>query len=132
MSNKLRLQTNNTNLQELINKANALPDAGGGSGGGSVETCNLTVRCGALATIIYNTVDDSGKITSSYMNAPVANGIVGVCGTAVTIIYNNMATGNFLHMLSNAELVTQTTYSITFKLTAGANETAAITMDPGT
>lgn len=30
MSNKSRLQTNNTNLQALINKANALPDAGGG------------------------------------------------------------------------------------------------------
>lgn len=34
MSNKTRLQTNNTNLQTLINKANSLPDAGGGSGGG--------------------------------------------------------------------------------------------------
>lgn len=44
MSNKTRLQTNNTNLQELINKANALPDAGsGGSGGGSVEMCTLTI-----------------------------------------------------------------------------------------
>ena len=42
MSNKSRLQTNNTNLQALIDKANALPDAGG-SGGGSVETCTITV-----------------------------------------------------------------------------------------
>lgn len=41
MSNKSRLQTNNTNLQELINKANALPDAGGG--GGSVESCTITI-----------------------------------------------------------------------------------------
>lgn len=30
MSNKTRLQTNNTNLQSLIDKANALPDAGSG------------------------------------------------------------------------------------------------------
>lgn len=30
MSNKTRLQTNNTNLQALIDKANALPDAGSG------------------------------------------------------------------------------------------------------
>jgi hypothetical protein len=37
MSNKSRLQTNNTNLQALIDKANALPDAGG-SGGASIET----------------------------------------------------------------------------------------------
>ena len=33
MSNKIQLQTNNTNLQALIDKANALPDAGSGSGG---------------------------------------------------------------------------------------------------
>lgn len=41
MSNKLRLQTNNTALQGLIDKANALPDAGGGSG--SVKTCTVTI-----------------------------------------------------------------------------------------
>ena len=46
MSNKTRLQTNNTNLQELINKANALPDAGSG-GGGSVETCTVTLSSDA-------------------------------------------------------------------------------------
>lgn len=51
MSNKTTLQSNNalisqsnTNLQALINTANALPDAGsGGSGGGSVETCTITI-----------------------------------------------------------------------------------------
>ena len=43
MSNKTRLQTNNTNLQALIDKANALPEAGSGTGGGSVETCTVTI-----------------------------------------------------------------------------------------
>lgn len=42
MSNKSRLQTNNTNLQALIDKANNLPEAG--SGGGSVETCTVTLN----------------------------------------------------------------------------------------
>jgi hypothetical protein len=41
MSNKTRLQTNNINLQALIDKANALPDAGGE---GSVETCTVTIE----------------------------------------------------------------------------------------
>ena len=50
MSNKTRLQTNNTNLQALINKANALPDAGGSGGGGSVETCTLIVTSPACPT----------------------------------------------------------------------------------
>lgn len=42
MSNKTRLQTNNTNLQTLINKANSLPNAGGSSGG-SIETCTVVI-----------------------------------------------------------------------------------------
>ncbi len=46
MSNKQTLQSHNTQLQGLIDKANALPDAGsGGSGGGaSVETCTVTIQ----------------------------------------------------------------------------------------
>ncbi len=43
MSNKTRLQTNNINLQELINKANALPDAGGESNTQS-KTVSLQVK----------------------------------------------------------------------------------------
>jgi hypothetical protein len=45
MSNKSRLQTNNTNLQALIGKANALPEAGGGSGSvEDVDTCNVVIN----------------------------------------------------------------------------------------
>lgn len=62
MSNKTRLQTNNINLQALIDKANALPDAG--SGGGSVETCTVTItdmtdshRVFATTTIVDNNVE---------------------------------------------------------------------------
>ena len=60
MSNKSRLQTNNTNLQALIAKANALPNAGtgGSSGGGSIETCTGTMTFKGIpvpnmATIYY-------------------------------------------------------------------------------
>ena len=44
MSNKTRLQANNETIQNLINKANSLPNAGsggGGSGGGN-ETITIT------------------------------------------------------------------------------------------
>lgn len=43
MSNKTRLQTNNTNIQALIDKANALPDAGGSGGGATIETYTGTL-----------------------------------------------------------------------------------------
>lgn len=41
MSNKSRLQTNNENLQSLIDKANQLPDAGGGGAAGGA--CDFSV-----------------------------------------------------------------------------------------
>lgn len=47
MTNKSRLQANNENLQSLIDKANQLPDAGGG--GGSAETCYIEINCDAPA-----------------------------------------------------------------------------------
>lgn len=37
------LTSHNTLLQGLINKANALPDAGSGGGGGSLATCTVTI-----------------------------------------------------------------------------------------
>ena len=50
MSNKTTLQSNNalisqnnTDLQALINTANALPEAGSGSGDSGVETCTVTI-----------------------------------------------------------------------------------------
>lgn len=43
MSNKTRLQTNNINIQSLIDKANSLPDAGSG-GGGSAESYTVTIE----------------------------------------------------------------------------------------
>ena len=44
MSNKTTLQSHNTRLQNLINTANSLPDAGSGGSGG-IELCTCTVDC---------------------------------------------------------------------------------------
>ena len=62
MSNKSRLQTNNTNLQALINKANALPDAGGGSGGGSVEMCTVTIKVNAPVMNDYTVYSSNSNL----------------------------------------------------------------------
>jgi hypothetical protein len=51
MSNKTRLQTNNTNLQALIDKANALPDAGGSSG--TINTVSVTVLNNATVSSVF-------------------------------------------------------------------------------
>jgi hypothetical protein len=79
MSNKTQLQTNNTNLASytdrvsaLIDVANSLPEAGG-SGGGSVETCNVNITFTKVhapvypkfVQMIYTHLAD-GKIESVY------------------------------------------------------------------
>ena len=84
MSNKSRLQTNNTNLQLLINKANALPNAGSGSGG-AVETCIVQIICDGPTSgeeIIYYT-DGSGTLKS----APFPNFMES---NSVTVLKNSI------------------------------------------
>lgn len=68
MSNKSRLQTNNTNLQALIDKANMLPDASGSSG--SVETCTVTViQSDRLATTKIYYTNENCKLCSDEFTA---------------------------------------------------------------
>lgn len=68
MDYKTELQSNNTDLQALIAKANALPDAGsGGTGGANIETC--TIRLLAGPTIIAQTMQ---VIASAYENNAIS------------------------------------------------------------
>lgn len=66
MSNKSRLQTNNINLQALIDKANALPDAGG-SGGGDPEYFTVTINDMAASAGFYYLSD-----SATFATAPTA------------------------------------------------------------
>ena len=80
MSNKSRLQTNNINLQELINKANALPDAGsGGSGGGtSGGTVSVTIYNQSANPVYYWDANGAMCEVASYSTQTVnaLNGVV--------------------------------------------------------
>ena len=67
MSNKSRLQTNNENLQLLIDKANELPDAGSGGG---VETCMVAFSYTSISLLgIIYTSDKGGVVSSIFDNA---------------------------------------------------------------
>ena len=76
MSNKSRLQTNNENLQSLIDKANQLPEASGG-GSSEYKTCTLKIcfdeafqsYCGDLYVDVgYCTLDESGNPKLVYVD----------------------------------------------------------------
>jgi hypothetical protein len=77
MSNKTRLQTNNTNLQALIDKANALPDAGGSS----IETCEVVLH------------DDTFSVTWYYTDAEMSIKTFKGVHTEITVAKNTTVTG---------------------------------------
>lgn len=65
MSYLSRLQNNNSNLQACINKANALPDAGGSSEGANIENCTVTISgnfIGVSAVYSYINEDDGSIV----------------------------------------------------------------------
>jgi hypothetical protein len=76
MSNKTQLQTNNTNLQSLIDRINAakdtaasLPEAGGG---GSLETCTVSLRLDGPTmkdSLVYYTNENQELATETFRSS---------------------------------------------------------------
>lgn len=97
MSNKTRLQTNNTNLQALIDKANALPDAGGSGGGATVEICNgeIIVDAPNMTDFTVYAVNENLQVSIITLDA-MTGGTFGVAkGTVIAIKpWSSMVTFN--------------------------------------
>ena len=97
MSNKTRLQTNNTNLQALIDKANALPDAGSGSGG-NVNTCTVKIinQITTLGHYIhglgYTYMDTTGQITTAYTDYGYA------ANQSTEVVLENVICGSYIRL----------------------------------
>lgn len=75
----------NAELEEVIN---SLPDAGGGSGGGSVDTCNVN--------ILYNG-DDTGTFLSSFYTTLVDGKVVAtdmgiITDSVITVVKDSVFT----------------------------------------
>ena len=96
MSNKIQLQTNNSNLDALITRVNvakdtasSLPEAGGGGSGSDVETCRVEINLynPDLENVMFAIMPvlENDKITSLYTttSAIITNVITG---SKVTII----------------------------------------------
>lgn len=128
MSNKIRLQTNNTNLQALIDKANALPEAGSG-GGGSVETCTVEITSDDGNVAMYSATTfqngEYGCIYSqikAYLPTPISISNV-ICGTYI-YLQSTYALGGFT--CTNCEFFRHGSGSGYFKITANPGGVATI------
>lgn len=97
------LQSNNTDLQAILNTINELPSAGGG--GGSIETCTVEIVADGPArdTIIY-WVDGNGDL--QYRDVPVMDFMTGFslhCARC-SIIYSTQTVFSDMGGMSSGEV----------------------------
>jgi hypothetical protein len=131
MSNKTTIQSHNTRLQNLIDTANSLPDAG--SGGGAVETCTVTIEfldnLQAINTydlgftvyendkIVTKTVHEATTQIDSTNNKALFDLENVVCGSAI-VIYGDPSSDIFWSAYesdySNIEMMVVGGYGLTF------------------
>ena len=74
MSQKTDLQSNNTDLQSILNTINNLPEAGsgGGSSGGNIETCTVTINSFAanIRFVMYVSYEDGKYVYNDITYSP--------------------------------------------------------------
>jgi hypothetical protein len=134
MSNKSRLQTNNTNLQALIDKANALPDAGSGSGG-EVETCTIRLLASPSVTnqtmqviaSIYenNIIATVNKTVDVFFDREEGTGSISstlnvINNTPVTLIFSQSAPSASVATLGDATFICNNGNTVSFTFTPDA------------
>lgn len=120
------LQSNNTDLQSILDTVNALPEA---SGGAAVETCNITMDCyytggtssnGEEFSYGATVLNESGEIVS------VGNASMGLCfpykinnvvvGSAIYIIIQGLFNGK---KGENIEIISSSANRSILKATKG-------------
>lgn len=130
---KTQLQTNNAKLEALITELQGKA-AGGGSGGGSIDTCTLIFYTGGGADyeLLYGiygvcatVVNEDGAIDALYKGnlAPGSTTTIDnvVCGSMVYC-----RTDDSFVTTSGAQAIASGAGQKVYKITAGAGETAEI------
>ena len=107
MGFKTDLQSNNTDLQTILDAINELPEAGSG-GGVTNETCEVTISGVSSSyypvNVAYTSVDNSGKVigvNQTVSTSPVT--ITCVKGSTLTVKYKSSF--NVTSSTTNASLL---------------------------
>ena len=119
--------TNNTAaLQEILATVNALPEAGGGSGGAEIETCTVTTTGVGISLPVSFTTYENGTFSPAPL--PYVNGLYAgpvenvVCGSAMVVLIMSP----WLLIADKAELISTQNGMQTYKITAAAGETVTL------
>ena len=83
-----QIQQHNTTLQALIDTANALPEAGSGSGGGSVETCTVTISPDIMNSFTSPTYYYTEAISMTIQSLTTQDATIIVPKNTILIIIN--------------------------------------------
>lgn len=92
-----QLTNNTTNLQAILDAVNALPEAGSGGGGASVETCSVTLNvvdefgmglgiAGYAANVETNGAIETAYMFSNSVTETVLNNVL--CGSVIVVAYS--------------------------------------------
>lgn len=125
------LENNSAKMADILAAVNALPDAsGGGSGGGSVETCSVTLtpRGATLGNVTYTRLTNDGEIDTKNYGIVYASGhtFECVCGTMICFLTNGINIGNI--SADNAEVMFMQANYGCVKIAAPASGTATISV----
>lgn len=101
MSNLTRLQAVSSSLDTAITKAENLPDAGSGSGEGSVETCTVTIDF----SVMENVSSSLKSYIYRYAFATYVDGEIGMAASMgsssaalKTLTVNNVVCGSIFYV----------------------------------
>ena len=120
------LQSNNTDLQAILNTINELPEAGT-----AIETCTVKVNSNTSSyrfdTIGYTTVDSDGNLSAETVKVSANTTTIEnvVCGSMLACMKGQglaSATVGVVKIYSN------TSYGCIFKITASAGQIAIISV----
>lgn len=130
MSNKTRLEAVSSALDAAINTANSLPDAGGG--GGSIETCTVTIECpnSYQWDVCYSVYDGSsiyGDCRTFCTSAQTLENVV--CGSVISVFEAGVTQG-FSVLDDTMEFVYNFSGSMSFTAPTISGATATATLNP--
>ena len=123
----MSIKNNITSLQSILDKVNALPEAGGESGSTSYNTCIVEVTTNIRSAAIYSTIDENGKMITTWTQVNNSNtySLTVICGSYIFVPVASSLPGYIIN--GDAEFIeTQGGYSIHRTMVFKINGTSTI------